>query len=94
MFTELEQRSSIKIEVARCRSTEKCFQGQHEACGNTAFPYRTVARWIKASRECRDAVQYNLGTERPHVENNKVQLYASLLEADRRLTARELAAEV
>ena len=34
MFTKLEQRSWIKIEVARCRSTEECFQGLCEAlCG-------------------------------------------------------------
>ena len=58
------------------------------------LPYRTVARWIKAFREGRDAVQDNLRTGRSHVENNTVQLLASLLDADRRWTARELPAEV
>ena len=41
-----------------------------------------------------DAVQHNLRTGRPHVENNTVQLLASLLDADRRWIERELVAEV
>ncbi|KAJ4433872.1 hypothetical protein ANN_16185 [Periplaneta americana] len=48
MFTKLEQRSWIKIEVARGRSAQECFQELHEACGDAALPYRTVARWVKA----------------------------------------------
>ena len=34
MFLKLEQRSWIKIEVARCRSTQECFQVLREACGD------------------------------------------------------------
>ena len=41
-----------------------------------------------------NTVQDNLRTGRPHVENNRVQPLASLLDTDRRWTARELAAEV
>ncbi|KAJ4438021.1 hypothetical protein ANN_13960 [Periplaneta americana] len=59
-----------------------------------SLQYRTVARWVKAFREGRDAVQDNLRTGRSRVEDNTVQLLASLLGADRRWTARELAAEV
>ena len=70
------------------------FHGLREACGNAALPYRTVARWVKAFREGRDAVQDNHRTGRPHVENNTVQLLASFLNADRPWTARELAAKV
>ena len=44
MFTKLGQRSWINIEVARDRSTQECFQGLREACGDAALPYRTVAR--------------------------------------------------
>ncbi|KAJ4450034.1 hypothetical protein ANN_01441 [Periplaneta americana] len=73
-----------------CQSTA----GLREACADAALPYRTVARWVKAFREGRDAVQDNLRTGRPRVEDNTVQLLASLLDADRRWTARELAAEV
>ena len=94
MFTKVEQRSWIKIEVARGRSAQECFQGLREACGDAELPYRTVARWIKAFQKGRDAIQDNLRTGRLRLENNTVQLPASLLDADRRWTARELAAEV
>ena len=67
--------------MARGRSTQ-CFQGLREACGVAALPYRTVARWIKAFREGLDPVQDSLLTGRPHVENNTVQLLASLLDED------------
>ena len=80
--------------MARCHSTQGCFQGPREAWGAAALPYRTVARWVKAFREARDAVQDNLQTGRPHVERNIVQLLATVLDADHRWTARKLAAEV
>ena len=57
MFTKQEQRSWIKIEVARGRSAQNCYQGLREACGDAALPYRTVARWVKLFREGRDAIQ-------------------------------------
>ena len=57
------------------------------------MPYRTVARWVKVFQENRDAVQSNLCTG-PHVENGTVQLLASLLDAYRRWTMHELAADV
>ncbi|KAJ4427216.1 hypothetical protein ANN_24833 [Periplaneta americana] len=69
-FTKLEQRSWIKIEVTRGRSAQGCFQGLRKACADAALPYRTVARWVKAFREGRDAVQDNLRTGRPRVEDN------------------------
>jgi hypothetical protein len=39
MFTKQEQRSWIKIEVARSRSAQNCYQGLRDA----ALPYHTVA---------------------------------------------------
>ncbi|KAJ4450652.1 hypothetical protein ANN_02081 [Periplaneta americana] len=74
--------------MARGRSAQECFQGLREAYGDAALPYRTVAQWVKAFREGKDAVQDNFCTERPRVEDNTVQLLASLLDADRRWTAR------
>ena len=47
MFTKLGQRSSIKIEVIRCRSTQECIQGLREPCGDAALTNRTGARWVK-----------------------------------------------
>ncbi|KAJ4426449.1 hypothetical protein ANN_27263 [Periplaneta americana] len=79
-FTKLEHRSWIKIEVTRGRSAQECVK-------HAALPYRTVTRWVKAFREVRDAVQDNLRTARPRVEDNTVQLLASLLDSDRRWTA-------
>ena len=60
MFTKLEQRYWIKIEVARGHSTQECFQGLCETCGEAALPYRTVTRQIKVFREGRDAIKENL----------------------------------
>ena len=42
MLTKLKQLSWIKIEVARCRITQECFQGLREECGDVASPYRIV----------------------------------------------------
>ena len=80
--------------MARSSSSQECFQGLRKACGETALPYRTVARWVKASQEGRVVVQDTLLTEQPHVKNNTVQLLASLLDADRRWTAPELGTEI
>ena len=39
MFIKLEQLSWIKIEVARCRSTQECFEGLRGAFGGTELHY-------------------------------------------------------
>ena len=57
MCTKLGQRSWIKIEVARGHSTQECFQGLQEACGDAALPYHIAARLVKAFQEGRDAIQ-------------------------------------
>ena len=74
--------------MARGRGTQECFQGLREACDDAAFPYRTVTRWIKTFREGKYAVHDKLRTGRPQVENNIVQLLASVLDADRRWSSR------
>ncbi|GBN40553.1 hypothetical protein AVEN_189821-1 [Araneus ventricosus] len=48
MFSKQEQRSWIKIDCARGRTARQCHQSPQEACGESALPYRTVARWVKA----------------------------------------------
>ena len=80
MFTKLEQRSWIKTELARGRSIQECLQALREACGYAVLPFHTVVGCVKASREDRDVVQDNLRIERPHVDNNTVELLASLLD--------------
>ena len=49
MFTKLEQRSWIKIELTRCRGTQECFQGPRGTCGQVALSKLTVAGWFKGS---------------------------------------------
>ncbi|PNF43745.1 hypothetical protein B7P43_G13766 [Cryptotermes secundus] len=94
MFTKQEQRSWIRIEVARSRSAQNCYQGLREARGDAALPYRTVARWVKLFREEKNAIQDNRRSGRPQVDNHTIQLLSSLLDVDRRWAAWELAAEV
>ncbi|KAJ4429935.1 hypothetical protein ANN_22139 [Periplaneta americana] len=47
MFTKQEQRYWLKIQSVRGRTARQCHDGLVEACGETALPYRTVARWIR-----------------------------------------------
>ena len=94
IFTNLEQCSWTKMKVAQGHSTQGCFHWLCEACGDAALPNRTVVRRVKVFWEARDAIQDNLCTWRPHVENSTIQLLASLLDADRRWTVCELIAEV
>jgi len=62
MFSKREQRSWIKIECARGRTARQCHQGLQEACGQSALPYRTVARWVKAFNEGRQAADRSIRT--------------------------------
>ena len=62
----------------------------HVVAHNNIF--RSCVKHVTEQR-CHIA-QDNLRTGRPHVEKNRVQLLSSLLDADRRWTVRELAAEV
>ena len=65
MFTKVEQRSWMKIEMERGRTMQECFEGLHEACGDATLPYHKVARWVKAFREGRNSVQDNLVQDDP-----------------------------
>ncbi|PNF26790.1 hypothetical protein B7P43_G17675, partial [Cryptotermes secundus] len=91
-FSKHEQRSWIKIEYARGHTACQCHQGLHEACGESALPYRTVARWVKAFNEGRQNVADACLTGRPSV-SEEVYALSLLLESDRRHTIRELARE-
>ena len=75
-------------------TTQECFQELHKACGDAAFPYRSVARCVKAFRQGRDAVKDNLRKGHNHVGSNTVQLLAHMLDAEHQWTARELEAEI
>ncbi|PNF16764.1 hypothetical protein B7P43_G00887 [Cryptotermes secundus] len=92
MFSKQEQRSWIKLECARGRTARQCHQGLQEACGESALPYRTVARWVKAFNEGRQNVADMRRPGRPSVRE-EVYALSALLESDRRHTIRELARE-
>ena len=80
--------------MARCRTTQEYFR---DCVKHVTMQRCHIAQWhdgLKAFRKGRDAVQFNLRTGRLRVLNKTVQLLAFLLDADRRWTARELAAEV
>ena len=92
MFSKQEQRSWIKIECARGRIARHCHQGLQEACGESALPYRTVARWVKAFNKGRQNVADMRWPGHPSV-NEEVYALTALLDSDRRRTIRELAQE-
>src|ERR1043166_7500036 len=94
MFSKVEQRSWIKIEVARGRTAKECHQGLVEAAGSCALPYRTVARWVKAFRLGRQNVTHEPRAGRPCVGQDSVNEVSALLDIDRRWTIRELSNSV
>ncbi|PNF44136.1 hypothetical protein B7P43_G03180 [Cryptotermes secundus] len=70
MFSKQKQRSWIKIECTRGRTARQCHQGLQEACGESALPYRTVARWVKVLKEGRQNVADTRRPGRPALEPN------------------------
>ncbi|KAJ4450059.1 hypothetical protein ANN_01466 [Periplaneta americana] len=60
--------------------------GLVEACGETALPYRTVARWVRAFNEGRDHVENKARQGRPSVSEKELQTVSALLDGDRRQT--------
>ncbi|PNF18928.1 hypothetical protein B7P43_G15789 [Cryptotermes secundus] len=73
-------------------STRVSLRGLQEACGESALPYRTVARRVKAFNEGRQNVADMRRPGRPSV-SEEVYALSALLESDRRHTIRELARE-
>ncbi|PNF24299.1 hypothetical protein B7P43_G11904 [Cryptotermes secundus] len=86
----MEQRSWIQIECARGCTARQCLQGLQETCRESALPYRTVARWIRAFNEGRQNVADMRRPGRPSV-SEEVHALSALLESDWRHTIRELA---
>ena len=67
IFTKLEQCSWLKLKQAGAKQ-QNSYRGLEEACGTTALPYRTVARWVQAFRyrPLRPDHQQNRGCQRHH----------------------------
>lgn len=47
-FRNKNKKKWITIVCARGRIARQCHQGLQEACVESALPYQTVARWVKA----------------------------------------------
>ena len=96
MFTRAEQRVFIKVQVARGRNARQIHKGLREACGDSALPYRTVARWtaaFEAGRQSADK-EHGGGRIRTATDQHHVEALRTLLEHDRRWTCSELANEL
>ncbi|PNF14809.1 hypothetical protein B7P43_G07028 [Cryptotermes secundus] len=83
----------MKIEYTRARKTRQSHQGLQEACGESALPYTTLARWVKAFNEGHQNVADMRRPGRPSVSEEEVYALSALLESDHRHTIRELARE-
>ncbi|KAJ4449803.1 hypothetical protein ANN_01209 [Periplaneta americana] len=64
----------------------QCYDGLVEACGETALPYRTVVRWVRAFNEGRDFMENMAQLGRPSVSEEELQAVSTLLDNDRRQT--------
>ena len=95
MFSKQEQRRWIKIECAKSRdcTARQCHQGLQQACGASALPYRTVARWVKAFKEGRKNVSDMPRSGHPPVSDNDIHAVSTLVETGRNFTIRKLAQE-
>ncbi|PNF38705.1 hypothetical protein B7P43_G17132 [Cryptotermes secundus] len=92
MFSKHEQQNWIKIECTRGHTARQWHRGLQEDCGESALPYRTVARWIKAFNKGRQNVADMRRPGRPSV-SKEVYALSTSLESHRRHTIRELARE-
>ena len=96
MFTKLEQRFWAKIEVAVPLWHEVIVHKNvfRDCVKHVAMQRCQISQWHDGFLESWDAVQDNFRTGRPHVENNTVQFLTSLLDADRRWTARVVTTKI
>ncbi|XP_068082593.1 tyrosine-protein phosphatase non-receptor type 9-like [Anabrus simplex] len=83
-----EQRSWIKIECARGRTSRQCHQGLQEACGKSALPYRTVARCVKPFNDGRQTVADIHQTGHPTSVSEEVPRYWTVIETRRFVSIR------
>ena len=85
-----DHRIWLKTECARGRNAILCYKGLHEACGERALSYCTVARWIKAFKEGRQNITHMPRAGHPAVREEDVQTMNALVLADRNATIHEL----
>ncbi|KAJ4444730.1 hypothetical protein ANN_06527 [Periplaneta americana] len=74
----------LKIQSPRGRTARQCHDSLVEACGETALPYRTVARWVRAFNEGRDRVENMARLSHQSVSEEEVEAVSALLDNCRR----------
>ncbi|KAL7631970.1 UNVERIFIED_CONTAM: hypothetical protein RMT77_017708 [Armadillidium vulgare] len=95
MFTKQgEQKLWIKIKITRGKIAQKCYHGLPEACGNSALPYRTFARWIKAFRVGWNEIANLPSTFHQSIPDHQIKMVRAILATYRQWTTRELSVEV
>lgn len=95
-FTNEDQRSFIKVQIARNVSVQEIAQQLHEACGDSAFKERTVRKWAARFKEGISSTADCPRSGRPStaVTEDNCSEIESLLETDRRWTCEELSQEL
>ncbi|KAJ4437359.1 hypothetical protein ANN_17500 [Periplaneta americana] len=81
-----EQRSWLKIQSTHSRTARQCHDGLVEACGESALPCRTVARWVRAFNDGRDRVEHGSAGSSECSNEEEVQAVSTFLDNDRRET--------
>ncbi|GBM89670.1 hypothetical protein AVEN_2288-1 [Araneus ventricosus] len=71
MSTNGEQRSWIKIEVARGKNASECYLGLREAC---ALPYKMLAGWVKVFYAGRNETADLHRTDRPSIPQHQIDI--------------------
>ncbi|KAK9731604.1 hypothetical protein QE152_g13460 [Popillia japonica] len=91
----LEQRAYIKIETIRGKSVPEIHATLNEACGIDTVDRSTVQRWHKRFRKGRISIENNPRSGRPSIvtqDNTNAAIVDTLIDEDRRMTVREVAA--
>ncbi|KAK9686062.1 hypothetical protein QE152_g37494 [Popillia japonica] len=91
----LEQRAYIKIETIRGKTVPEIHAALNEACGMDTADRSTVQRWHQRFRKGRISIENNPRSGRPSIvtqDNTNAAIVATVIDEDRRMTAREVAA--
>ncbi|VVC32732.1 Hypothetical protein CINCED_3A021716 [Cinara cedri] len=90
-----EQRAYIKIETIRGKTVPEIHAALNEVCGTDTVDRSTVQRWRQRFRDGRISIDNNPRSGRPSTvtqDNTNAAILATLLDEDRRITKRKIAA--
>ncbi|VVC45370.1 Hypothetical protein CINCED_3A020214 [Cinara cedri] len=88
-----EQRAYIKIETIRGKTVPEIHAALNEVCGTDTVDRSTVQRWHQRFRDGRISIDNSPRSGRPSTvtqDNTNAAILATLLDEDRRITAREI----